>query len=140
MREVVSFTQNGSYINLSWIDPTILYLHEVGNKGGSQYFTNSAGHIFMCLTSGCCVDSCLMDIYPAPTAQGNQQNYWKYIVISPHTVEYEQLASVAGMASHQAVVEMSLIGGNALWITTHSGKSCNQLLFLFYPTNTDIRC
>jgi hypothetical protein len=134
------FTWSGPYINLSRIDPAILYLREVSNKGSSQYFTNSAGHVSMCLTSGHCVNSCLVDIYPAPTAQGNQQNYWKYIIISPHTVEYERLASAAGMASHQAVVETSLIGGNALRITTCSGKLHNQLLFLFYPTNTDLRC
>jgi hypothetical protein len=76
----------------------------------------------MCLTSGRCVQSHLTDVQPAPTARGRAQNYRKYIDISPHTVEFEQLAAAVGMASHQDVVETSLIGGNALRITTRSGK------------------
>ena len=77
---------------------------------------------FMCLTSGRCVRSCLTDFQPAPTLQGNDQNYWKYIDISPHTVEFERLASAAGMASRLSIVETALIGGNALRVTTRSGK------------------
>jgi hypothetical protein len=107
---------------LSRIDPAILYLREVGNKGGSQYITDFAGTAYLCLTSGRCVQSHLTDIQPAPTARGNAQNYWKYIDVSPHTVEFERLAAAVGMASRQDVVETSLIGGNALRITTRSGK------------------
>jgi hypothetical protein len=76
----------------------------------------------MCLTSGCCVQLHLTDVQPAPTARGSAQHYRKYIDISPHTVEFERLAAAVGMASHQDVVETSLIGGNALRITTCSGK------------------
>jgi len=53
-----------------------------------------------------------------PPSQGTPQNYWKYIDISLHTVKFERLAAAAGMASHQDMVETSLIGGNALRITT----------------------
>jgi len=94
----------------------------VGSKGGSQFITDFAGTAYMCLTSGHCVQSHLVDTQLAPTAQGTPQNYWKYIDISPHTVEFERLAAAAGMASCQDVVETSLIGGNALHITMRSGK------------------
>jgi hypothetical protein len=96
----------------------------VGNKGSSQYFTDEAGTTYMCLTSGRCVQSRLVDLQQAPTSQGNLQNYWKFIDVSPHTVEFKRLASAAGMASRQGVMETSLIGGNALRITTCSGKFC----------------
>jgi hypothetical protein len=94
----------------------------VGSKGGSQFITDFAGTAYMCLTSGRCVQLHLVDTQLAPTARGTPQNYWKYIDISPHTVEFERLAAAAGMASRQDVVETSLIGGNALRITTRSGK------------------
>jgi len=53
-----------------------------------------------------------------PPSQGTPQNYWKYIDISLHTGKFERLAAAAGMASCQDMVETSLIGGNALRITT----------------------
>ena len=124
--EVVCFARSGHFINLSRIDPAILYLREVGSKGGSQYIADFAGTAYMCLTSGRCVQSRLVDVQPAPTARGNPQNYWKYIDISPHTVEFERLAAAIGMASRQDVVETSLIGGNALRFTTRSGKQREQ--------------
>jgi hypothetical protein len=80
----------------------------------------------MCLTSGRCVQSRLVDLQHAPTSRGNEQNYYKYIDVSPHTVEFERLASAAGMASRLSIVETSLIGGNALRITTRSGKMCES--------------
>ena len=76
----------------------------------------------MCLTSGRCVRSHLVDLQHAPTAPGNAQNYRKYIDVSPHTVEFERMAGAIGMAAHQDIVETSLIGGNALRFTTRSGK------------------
>jgi hypothetical protein len=76
----------------------------------------------MCLTSGRCVRSHLTDLQPGPTSRGNEQNYQKYIDVSPHTVEFERLASAAGMASRLSIVETSLISGNALRFTTRSGK------------------
>ena len=80
----------------------------------------------MCLMSSCCIQSRPVDVQLAPTTQGNPQNYWKYINISPHTVEFEWLAATIGMASHQDVVETSLIGGNALHFMTRSGKQREQ--------------
>jgi hypothetical protein len=39
-------------------------------------------------------------------------------------MEFERLASTAGVASRLSIVETTLISGNALQITTHSGKLC----------------
>ena len=77
----------------------------------------------MFLTSGCCVTSRLVDPQLAPTTHNTEQNYFKYIDIRPHTVEYERLCAVVGMALRQNVVDTTLIGGNAIRITTRSGKS-----------------
>jgi hypothetical protein len=98
--EVVTFARSGNFINLSHIDPTILYLRKVGNKGSSQYLTDFAGTAYMCLTSGRCVRSHLVDLQLAPTTPGSAQNYRKSIDVSPHTVEFERMAGVIGMAAH----------------------------------------
>jgi hypothetical protein len=120
--EIVTFAQSGNFINLSCIGPAIPYLRKVGNTGSLPYLTDFTGTAYMCLTSGRCVRSHLVDLQHAPTAQGNTQNYWKYIDVSPHTVEFEHMAGAIGMAAHQDIVKTSLIGGNALRFTTQTGK------------------
>ena len=62
------------------------------------------------------VTSCQPSI--ALTMPGSAQNYRKSINMSPHTVEFEQMAGAIGMAAHQDIVETSLIGGNVLHFTT----------------------
>ena len=131
-QEIVTFVQSGPYINLSPIDPAILYIRKAGYSSGSTFFTDSAETLFMCLTSGRCVTSHLTDVQPAPTARGSQQNFWKYIDVSPHTVEFERLCAVVGMATRQSYVETNLIRGNALCFTTRSGKARECTSFSAY--------
>jgi hypothetical protein len=78
----------------------------------------------MCLMSGCCVKSCLVEVQPAPTSRGSEQNYFKYVDVRPHTVEFERMCAVLGMSAHLKIVDTSLIGGNAIRVTTRSGKPC----------------
>ena len=121
-KQIITFAQSGNYINLSRIDPAILYISNAGSTSGN-FFTDSAGSLFLCLTSGCCVESHLVDVQHAPTARGSQQNYWKFIDVSPHTVEFERLCAAAGMAARQRMIETNLIRGNALRFTTRSSKA-----------------
>jgi hypothetical protein len=123
-KEVITFVCSGNFINLSQVLPSDLYLRDAGYKGGSQFITDVNGSLFMCLTSGCCVTSHLTDVQQAPTARGSAQNYFKYIDVRPHTVEYEQMCASIGMAACQKFVETSLIGSNAIRIHTRSWKSC----------------
>lgn len=122
-KQLVTFTQSGPYLNLPRANPSLLYVREGGYNGNSQFLTDSRGSVFMFLTSGCCVSSRLVDPQLAPTTRNTEQNYFKYIDIRPHTVEYERLCAVVGMTLRQKVVETTLIGGNAIRITTRSGKS-----------------
>ena len=121
-KQIITFAQSGNYINLSHIDPAILYISNAGSTSGN-FFTDSAGSLFLCLTSGCCVESHLVDVQHAPTACGSQQNYWKFIDVSPHTVEFERLCAAAGMAARQRMIETNLIRGNSLRFTTRSSKA-----------------
>ncbi|KIM71591.1 hypothetical protein PILCRDRAFT_16926 [Piloderma croceum F 1598] len=73
--------------------------------------------------SGRCITSHLVEYREAPTARNGQQNYWKYIDVFPHTVEFERLCGAAGMVAHERQVDTSLIKGNALRFATRSGKS-----------------
>jgi hypothetical protein len=129
-KEIITFICNGSYINLSHIDPAILFLCNAGSSSGSTYFTDEIGSLFMCLTAGRCVKSRLHELQPAPTKSSNEQNYWKYIDVSSHTVEFECLCAAVGMASHLSVVDTNLIGGNALRFMTHSGKNSESSPFI----------
>lgn len=122
-KEIITFVQSGNFINLSRIDPALLYLRNGGSNSGSNYFTDSIGSMFMCLTSGRCVESHVVQAQHAPTARNGQQNFWKYIDVSPHTVEFERLCAAAGMAWHQLQVETNFIRGNALRFTTRSSKA-----------------
>jgi hypothetical protein len=71
-----------------------------------------------------------MEAQPAPTSRGSDhQNYFKYIDVRPHTVEFERMCAAVGMAARLKVVETSLIGGNAIRITTRSGKVCMYAFF-----------
>lgn len=121
-KQIIAFAQSGNYINLSRIDPGILYISNAGSTSGN-FFTDSSGSLFLCLTSGRCVESHLVSVQHAPTTRGGEQNYWKFIDVSPHTVEFERLCAAAGMAARQRMVETNLIRGNALRFTTRSGKA-----------------
>src|SRR5258708_3817257 len=103
VKEIITFVQSGNFINLSCIDPALLYLYNGGSNSGSNYFTDSIGSMFMCLMSGHCVESHVVQAQHAPTAHNGQQNFWKYIDVSLHTVEFERLCA-AGMAWHQLQV------------------------------------
>ena len=129
-KEIITFVQSGNYINLSRIDPALLYLRNAGSTSGSNFITDSAGSTFLCLTSGRCITSHLVDYREAPTACNREQNYWKYIDVSPHTVEFERLCTAAGMAAHEWQVDTSLIKGNALCFATRSGKARAYCLYV----------
>jgi hypothetical protein len=105
-------------------------LCNAGSSSGSTYFTDKIGSLFMCLTAGRCVKSRLHELQPAPTKSSNEQNYWKYIDVSSHTVEFECLCAAVGMASHLSVVDTNLIGGNALRFMTRSGKNSESSPFI----------
>ena len=129
-KEIITFIQSGNYINLSRIDPVLLYLRNAGSTSGSNFITDSAGSTFLCLTSGRCITSHLVDYREAPTARNREQNYWKYIDVSPHTVEFERLCTAAGMVAHERQVDTSLIKGNALRFATCSGKARAYYLYV----------
>jgi hypothetical protein len=122
-KQIITFAQSSNFINLSRIDPAILYLRNGGSNSGTNYFTDSSGSMFLCLTSGRCVESHLVNVQAAPTARNTPKNFWKYINVSPHTVEFERLCAATGMASHQLQVETNFIRGNSLRFTTRSGKA-----------------
>jgi hypothetical protein len=115
----------------------MLYFRECGYKGGSTFLTDSRGSLFMCLTSGCCVASRLVEPQHAPTPRNSEQNYYKYIDVRPHTVEYERLCAVLGMALRLNAVETTLIDGNAIRIATRSGKT-SKFRYVSYIISSDL--
>jgi hypothetical protein len=78
----------------------------------------------MCLLAGSCINSHLLEVRPASTARNVEQNYHKYIDVRPHTVEYERMCAVLGMAARTRLMDTNLIGGNTLRVSTRSAKSC----------------